>query len=593
MADGKVTFEISTETRQALKNLKQLEKEYIKAGKEVDDLKNKLWDLEDANRASSSASSKAAEKVKIIQSELNNQLQKQKDLYDKLYEASGAAKVDKTKKLMESAKEEYDKLKAIERSIRDRLKGSEFSGVRKLEEFKQRPTTNAGLYKIRQNQLGVSDEDIQRYKAVQQELMVAIDKSTKGYSAMKDAVSEYEEAEKLVNSTTKESQAIEKQLLEVEKKIETLRQSMSSAREKVSEAKWQESEKETQAKIEIAEALQREKDAYLEAHRAKQLYDELLAKDKAEDTKKKILGVANALKKAAIAGIRFTKSITVDKLTNGFKNLAKKVQGFGKRLKFAIMQGLLLRPLRKYLMEFATSIGKAFEQNEQLSKSLANLRGTFWASIAPVIEALAPILAHFIDLIAKLITYLSGLVGILFGIGDASAEAGAAMAQAGEDGQKASKQLASWDTIQNLDSGKSGSDSGISPTFGQDFSEAYNALERFRELIEAGDWFDIGVYVGEQLNNLMLTLDTWLTTELYPKVQEGATNVAKFINGFFTGTDWELAGKTVADAINTITGAFNNFFAELDGKNVGESVGTFVNSLIENFDAEQFAEGLW
>ncbi|MBO4543249.1 MAG: hypothetical protein J5725_08735, partial [Bacteroidales bacterium] len=290
-----------------------------------------------------------------------------------------------------------------------------------------------------------------------------------------------------------------------------------------------------------------------------------------------VMGVGKAFAFASKNALRLAKAITIDPLIKGFKKLTNGVRSFGRRLKFVVLQGLLFRNMRKYLSEFAQSLGAAMKKNDQFSASLANLKGTFWASIAPVVDALAPILARFLDMIAKLITYLSGLVGILFKIGKASKTAGAGLASAGESAKDAGNNLASWDTIQNLDTGGGGdSGSGISPTFGQDFDEAYERLEKLRELLEAGDWFEIGKYVGEKLSEVITVINNWITGTLYPWVQKWATNLGQFINGFFVGMDWSTLGATVGNAIITVFDGISTFLETVDWHKVGESVKEFL-----------------
>ena len=368
----------------------------------------------------------------------------------------------------------------------------------------------------------------------------------------------------------KELQQMQKEFLKTGEAVSKLIQKLNALRKNNGGGTKEEAELQKQ----IAYAVSQRERAYQNLIEAQQAVNKSEKVDKVNTA----LSVTNRLlKNSALLGLRFAKAMTVDKITRGFAGLTKGVRNFGRRLKYVILQGLLFRNLRKYLSEFASAIGSAFKQNEQFNASLANLKGTFWASIAPVIDALAPIIARFLDMIAKLITYLSGLIGILFKIGKASKTAGAGLASAGKSGKEASNNLAAWDTIQNLDSGSGGSaDSGISPTFGQDFEEAYTALDKFRELIEKGDWFEIGKYVGEKLNELITTIDNWVTGTLAPKIKKWVTNAAQFLNGFLTGVNWKNVGKTLSDIIITLFNGISTWLSEVDWELVGRSVRDFL-----------------
>ena len=365
---------------------------------------------------------------------------------------------------------------------------------------------------------------------------------------------------------------LDKQLAELKQKQQTEPPTPKSEKELVVEKALSDVIKEKTA-LEGKYAAVREKaddlgNQIAKAERRKQILDNI---------NKSAKNLTKTLLHAATSATKFVFSLPFKAMINGFNKLTKGVRRFGQRLKFVILQGLIFRNLRKYLSEFASSIGDAFKQNQQFAASLANLKGTFWASIAPVVDALAPIIARFLDLIAKLITYLSGLIGILFKIGKASKAAGAGLASAGKSGKEASKNLASWDTIQNLDSGSGGgADSGISPTFGQDFEDAYDKLRAFQELIEKGDWFEIGKYVGEKLAELTQIIDNWIVNTFTPKLVKFAKNLAKFFNGFVQGMNWRLLGKTIGDAVIGILRGIKTWLGEVDWYAVGVAVRDFL-----------------
>lgn len=525
MADGEVKLKLSAETQQAGKDLQAFGKEIDKLDAKAEKLQSKLDKLK-TERLSKDTTSPASEQI-------------QQTIRD----------IDEEKKRLKGLKNELNEVAVIAGKMS--LDNPE---LKKLLELSNRPGFNAGLTSAHGKRMGVDPQEFQAFKELTDEVtrynkLIAV--SEQRLSGMNDVLNTLRQgATQFATPKSAEEIEVEKQL------VDTIRQKADAERQYMSAKEAYESK--------VAKEMQ-ENQAYEQRQRVMSAL------------RKSTSLLATTLARATSNATKFVLSLPLNVVKKRFDKLTHSVKRFGQRLKYVILQGLLFRNLRKYLSEFASSIGSAFKQNEQFNASLANLKGTFWAAIAPVIDALAPIIARFLDMIARLITYLSGLIGILFKIGKASKTAGAGLASAGKSGKEASKNLASWDTIQNLDDGSGGSaDSGISPTFGQDFEEAYTALDKFRELIEKGDWFEIGKYVGEKLNELITTIDNWITGTLAPKIQEWATNAAQFLNGFLTGVDWKNVGKTLSDIIITLFNGISTWLSEVDWELVGRSVRDFL-----------------
>ena len=319
-----------------------------------------------------------------------------------------------------------------------------------------------------------------------------------------------------------------------------------------------------------------------------------------QEQKESVMGrVGKSIGKMSSASLKFASKSTwkilsgsVRGLISPFKDLYKHVSKFGSKLKYAIMQGLLLRPLRNALGKVSEAFMSALKQNEQFSASIANMKGTIYTGLAPAFNALVPIISNFINWIAKALTYLFTFINMLFKLGGASKKAGKEFGNAVEssDGGKGSN-FASWDTVQQLSS-PSGDSGATPPTYEQDFSEAEGDLARIKEKILDDDWYGVGMEISKGLNEILTTIDTWFVSTYIPKMHELGKNMGDLFNGLFDGLSPSKLGKTVADACNGIIELFASFFETADLSKMAEKLATNINSLFKNFDFERLASGL-
>lgn len=540
MADGKITLEVDAEIKQAEKNLHTIGKEIEKTGKKLDSLQTKLNKIRDV-RTAKDENSITTKSIEKITKELEKQEQKIKQLKVDYAQAAKAAR----QMLIDNP------------------------NFKKMYALQNNPKATSGVIAANAKKWGINLEEYAKYL---------------------DYVKTATFAENQFNEAKRETLALEKDLAYLREQQASEKTPKSNEELALEEQitnivrERTELEEDYASQTEILDNLRQQKQEEEELVKEYQKEQEILS---AINTAAGIL--ARTMGKVASFAAKIAFGLPLNAIKKKFDKLTYSVKNFGRRLKYVILQGLLFRNLRKYLSEFASSIGDALKKNTEFSASLANLKGAFWSAIAPVVDAIAPILAKFMNLLANLISYLSALISLLFGIGRASSEAGAALVDAGNDAKKASKNLASWDTIQNLESGSgSTQDSGLTPTFGQDFETAYEKLEWLKKLLEDGDWFKIGYKVGEIFNDIVDDFDNFMK-KIQPKAETFAKDISDFLNGLVTSFKSYDFGKTVATAFNGIINAIDKFFTNLWSKDLGVSIGNAINGFLKNIDAKKLA----
>ena len=533
MADGKVKIEIDAEAKGLQKELNESSKKLKSYAKQLDNLDTKF---------------------KTIQKSRENAFAK----------SSFATDLQESKKALAAIRDEIQARKDRAKAMKE-----EYPNMAKLYAFSNKKGVNKGLVSINAKKWDVPIEKLEEYKKLLAEINSLSSAAVPmiGDVEQKQAVYDSEKA-KLSQPNDKQSEIL--------------------VGKEVVQGKW---DAEAEKYSEISAKL-----------------DEINAKlnaipTSADGASKAFSTMGNTALQSAESIAKFTgKAVwsvlagSVKGLVAQFKKLHKSAKLFGKRLKYAIMQGLLLRPLRNMLSKVSEGFMIALKQNEQFSASLANIKGTIYTGLAPAFNALVPIISNFINWIAKALTYLFTFINVLFKLGGASKKAGKELGSAVESandgsGSKGSN-FASWDTVQQLSSPSSGASGTTPPTYEQDFSEAEGYLARLKEKILADDWYGVGMEISRGLNEILTTIDTWLVSTYIPYMSEAGTNIGNLFNGLWDGIDPELAGKTVADALNGVIYLVGNFFETADFTKMGSKLATNLNSLFTTLDAEELGDGV-
>jgi len=302
-----------------------------------------------------------------------------------------------------------------------------------------------------------------------------------------------------------------------------------------------------------------------------------------------IIGSALKLSKTLLSGFK-------NILTNPLKNLSKKFSSFGKRLNTAILQGLIFRPIRTSLTNLLNMYKDLMEGNSQVYQSFAQVKGAAITAFQPLLTTIVPIIQTVCNWIIKLIQYISALISILFGVGKASKSAAKSLYAQGQAATSAGKSndkfLASWDTIQQAKSteGGGGSGSGITPDFNFADTDFSSQLDDLKKKIDAQDWEGIGKEISEKLNGVLSSIDTWVTSVLYPKTAEYTKNLSNLLNGIISGIDPVVHGKLFADILNTIINDGFIFLSTFDFSALGSKLADIINNVFYNVNWEELGK---
>lgn len=165
-------------------------------------------------------------------------------------------------------------------------------------------------------------------------------------------------------------------------------------------------------------------------------------------------------------------------LRERFEGTAESVEKLNKRFAALAKRVLVYSVALKALNALKDWFGGVIKSNDELSGKLSQLKGAFLTAAQPVLNVLIPALTKLVDVLTTVVSAAAAVIAMLF---DTSAETAADQAEAlereaeaidgvGESAKTASKQLASFDTINKL-SGKTSAAASNSTGIQTDYSK--------------------------------------------------------------------------------------------------------------------------
>ena len=263
---------------------------------------------------------------------------------------------------------------------------------------------------------------------------------------------------------------------------------------------------------------------------------------------------------------------------------------------------------QRYLETDAGKIEILRQQYASFMGNIGQIALHLYAMVAPVLTAILQLANGVLSALMKIFNInvktptgaggASGLGGLKKDIDDVGKSAG-----------KATKQLASFDDVIQINDSKSGGsalgdiDTAGLGDFGSvlddlidDSKELTDIWAKFKELMEQGDYFGAGKefmqVIADQLRKI-----PW--DDIKTKASETGKAIAEFLNGIFDVSsldgllNWRTIGETIAEALNTIIAAVGSFLKEFDFKMMGKALGTAWDSLWDNLDIDGAAEALY
>ena len=221
---------------------------------------------------------------------------------------------------------------------------------------------------------------------------------------------------------------------------------------------------------------------------------------------------------------------------------------------------------------------------KQLSANISYLKFSLGSMLAPVIDYLTNLMFKLLQIIQYLVYYFAR-INIFAGRSAKSyASMGASAAKAAKETQK---QLQAFDELNNINldkgNGSGGGGGGGVATPDIDLSQIKEFSGPILDAIKLGDWYEVGVQVGQKINEVFEAID-W--DAIQNKLNKIATGIGDFINGLVDGTDWILLGTTLGNLANTIIDFGNTLYDKIDFGRIGTSLAIAINSLFYKVDWE-------
>lgn len=318
-----------------------------------------------------------------------------------------------------------------------------------------------------------------------------------------------------------------------------------------------------------------------------------------------------------IPGVR-TATKLFNKMKDSFSgmsdSIAKQVPSISKLIKLFLRWGLgirsvfiLWRKLRTYAIDAIKAMAK---QIEEVNVDVSNLINTFnqfkmslGTLVQPLMHALAPAIIYIINLLISAANALANFFAILTGqkyiykAVKANDKFGDSVGGVGSAAKEANEELAEYDNLLVIDQDTPGGGGGggggaaddIAGTFEKVIAES-DFAKALRESIEKGDWYGVGVVLGDKLNSLVNVVDDWIVNKFEPMGKEFARRLALILNGAIATIDFFKIGKTLADGINAVFRIADEFLTTFDFKTFGKQIGEGINGLITFIDAKQIGK---
>lgn len=248
-----------------------------------------------------------------------------------------------------------------------------------------------------------------------------------------------------------------------------------------------------------------------------------------------------------------------------------------------------LRSIYQTLQSSAQSwLSSQNAQAQQLSANIEYMKYALGGTLAPIME-------YLVNLAYTLLRAIQTLLYTFTGVNIFAKATASSMKKTAGGASKASKEMQKLagihDEINNIgdtDSGGGGGGrGGVSPSF--DLSKLDNTPNDILDAIRSGNWEQIGVVLGEKLNEAMDKIP-------FSKIQDGAkkigTGISSLINGFVKTANWDNVGNTIAQGINTAIYFAQSFLTGLNWGSIGDALGRIINGFFLNIDWDALAEAI-
>nr|DAQ66954.1 MAG TPA: minor tail protein [Caudoviricetes sp.] len=186
---------------------------------------------------------------------------------------------------------------------------------------------------------------------------------------------------------------------------------------------------------------------------------------------------------------------TAAKMQDAIQTVGKSVEKVGQKLSSMLRRVFVFTVLTSALRSLRTWIGNVIKSNSEASASLAQLKAALLTLVQPLVNVIIPAFIQFVNVLTRVVTAIAQIVSSLFGTTFAKSKESAkqlnketkAIKGVGGAAEKASKQLAAFDEINQLTDNSSGGGGGADASTSSPDFDALNPdgklAEKFKDIL--------------------------------------------------------------------------------------------------------------
>ena len=243
---------------------------------------------------------------------------------------------------------------------------------------------------------------------------------------------------------------------------------------------------------------------------------------------------------------------------------ADSVNRFKRRLSQLAKQVLIFTVAARALSALRDWLGGVIKSNDELSAKMAKLKGAFLTAVQPILNAVIPAFSKLLDVLTRVVSAVASVVSLFFGT---TAEAAADQAEdlnreqeaiegVGSAAKTASKQLAAFDTINQLTN-----NGGAGGAGNQVQAPDFSAVKDYK----LPDWLEKLVEIIKfNVDDVFFNWGDLTAEDIAKKAVTGLITLCSGAAGFAIGG---VPGAIVGTLLGvTISGLVNNLIFDNDGK---------------------------
>lgn len=243
---------------------------------------------------------------------------------------------------------------------------------------------------------------------------------------------------------------------------------------------------------------------------------------------------------------------------------ADSVNRFKRRLSQLAKQVLVFTVAARALSALRDWLGGVIKSNDELSAKMAKLKGAFLTAVQPILNAVIPAFSKLLDVLTRVVSAVASVVSLFFGT---TAEAAADQAEdlnreqeaiegVGSAAKTASKQLAAFDTINQLTN-----NGGAGSTGNQVQAPDFSAVKDYK----LPDWLEKLVEIIRfNVDDVFFNWENLTAEDIAKKAVTGLITLCSGAAGFAIGG---VPGAIVGTLLGVaISGLVNNMIFDNDGK---------------------------